>query len=170
MRVRETLMQSPTYQERLNKVKDAHLDTPKLLKELQTLLSSRIEVYYNKIASGTPEDTFKADKVFLDYVKQATDLLKDFKKVSDDYNMQTSEGNVDLNIVQEQVGIVRDTVRDLLAEIEPALALEFMDKLNVRMSSLKYEMKKTPDIMEQVEKLNERIRKIQEESGGMINE
>lgn len=166
LRVKDALLQSPTYRDKLREITDAQLDAPKLMKELHMLLSSRIEVYYNEIATNAKNGlNVKEDKMFLEYVKLATDVLKDNKKVWDDYNKQPDEGTVDLDIVHEQVGIIRETVKDLLKEFDPSLALEFMDRLNARMSSLKYEAQKSPDILERMEKLNQRIRDIQEQGG-----
>lgn len=164
LRVKESLVNnSPTYREKLKEVKDAHLDTPKLMKELHFLLQSRIETYYNEVAIRSNDGlNIKEDKMLLEYVRLATDVLKDSQKVWDDYNKQPDEGNVDLNVVHEQVGIIRDTIKDLLAEFAPELALEFMDRLNKRMTTLKYEAQKPPDILERVERLNKRIKEFQD--------
>ncbi len=165
LRVKDTLLNSPTYREKLKDITDAHLDAPRLIKEMQMLLQSRIETYYNAIASApSVGDTLKADKMFVDYVRLATDVLKDSKKVWDDYNTTPDEGTVDLNVVHEMVGFVRQTVEDMFAEIGPDLALEFMDRLNKRMTNLKYEIPKPPDILERVEKLNEQIRHMRGDS------
>lgn len=165
LRVKNTLFNSPTYREKLKEITDAHLDAPRLMKELHLLLQSRIEVYYNEIASATTiGDTLKADKMFADYVRLATDVLKDSKKIWDDYNSEPDEGTVDLNVVHEMVGYVRQTVEDMFAELGPELALEFMDRLNKRMMNLKYEIPKPPDILERVEKLNKQIKTMQRQS------
>jgi len=164
LRVKETLLQSPTYREKLKDITEATLDGPRLIKELVTLIQSRLEVYFNAIASGTSVgDTIRSDKQFAEYVSLMKDLVKDAKKIDDDYNSQPDSGQVNLNIVHEQVGMIRDTVKDLLNEFAPELALEFMDRLNKRMSGLKYEPPRAPDILEHVEKLNRRIKEMQED-------
>lgn len=165
LRVKNTLFQSATYRDKLKEITDAHIDAPKLIKELHTLLNSRIEVYYNEVASKEKMDV-KEDRMFLDYIRLATEVAKDFKKVWSDYNSQPDEGTINLNVVHEQVGIIREVVKDLLAEFSPELALEFMDKLNAKLSNLKYEVRSPPDIKERVERLNQRIKDIQEKSGG----
>lgn len=164
LRVKETLLQSPTYRDKLKEITEATLDGPRLIKELVTLIQSRLEVYFNEIASGTTiGNTIKADKQFAEYVSLMKDLVKDAKKIEDDYNAQPESGQVQLNVVHEQIGIIRDTVKDLLAEFAPDLALEFMDRLNKRMTAMKYEPPRTPDILEHVEKLNKRIREMRGE-------
>jgi len=166
LRVKETLLQSPTYREKLKDITEATLDGPRLIKELVTLIQSRLEVYFNEIASGSAiGETIKADKQFAEYVSLMKDLVKDAKKIEDDYNAQPDQGHVQLNIVHEQVGIIRDTVKDLLNEFDPNLALEFMDRLNRRMTTLKYEPPKEPDILEHVERLNRQIKKIKNDAG-----
>lgn len=164
IRVKETLFQSPTYREKLKEITEATLDGPRLIKELVALIQSRLEVYFNEIASGsTIGNTIKADKQFAEYVSLMKDLVKDAKKIEEDYNSQPEAGQVHLNVVHEQIGIIRDIVKDLLAEFSPDLALEFTDRLNKKLTTVKYEPPRTPDILEHVERLNQRIREIRNE-------
>ncbi len=167
LRVKNTLLSSPTYQEKLKEITTAHLDAPRLMKELHLLLQSRIEVYYNEIASATTVgDTLKADKMFAEYVRLATDVLKDSKKVWDDYNSEPDEGTIDLNIVHEMIGVVRDTVKESMNDFAPELALEFMDRLNARLSTLKYHIPKSPEsILNKVGEINKKIRDIRKHAG-----
>lgn len=159
LRVKETLLQSPTYREKLKNITEATLDGPRLIKELVSLIQSRLEVYFNEIASGTTiGQTIKADKQFAEYVGLMKDLVKDAKKIEDDYNTQPDAGQVQLNVVHEQIGMIRDVVKGLMSEFAPELALEFMDRLNKKMSTIKYEPPNAPDIMAHVEKLNKRIK------------
>lgn len=163
LRVKDTLLNSPTYRERLKTITDARLDAPRLVKELHTLLSARLESYYNEISlSPTVSDSLKTDKMFAEYVRLVFDLLKDSKKITDDHSTAVDEGTVNLNIVHEQIGMVRDIVKELLAEIDPGLALEFMDRLKARLDNAQYVSKKTPNIIDQVNKLNNKIKKMQE--------
>jgi hypothetical protein len=162
-RINGILLATPTYREKLKEITDAQLDAPKLMKEMLVLLNSRIEVYYDEIRKATTTgETLKADKTLIDYIRLATDVLKESKKVWDDYNSIPDEGVIDLDIVHEQVGIIRDTVKELLAEFSPELALEFMDRLNKKLTSLKYEVTKPADIVERVEAMTKRIKEIQE--------
>ncbi len=167
MRVKNTLLTSPTYQNKLREITDAHLDAPRLMKELHMLLQSRIEVYYNEIASATTiGDTLKADKMFAEYVRLATDVLKDSKKVWDDYNTQPDEGTIDLNVVHEMVAVVREAVKDSMSDFAPELALEFMDKLNKRLTSMEYQMPRPQqNIIDRVGELNKKIKDIREQAG-----
>lgn len=163
LRVKETLLQSPTYREKLKNVNEAALDGPRLIKELVTLIQSRIEKYFNEVASG--QQTLKEDKVLIEMISLMKDLVKESKKIEDDYNTQPDAGHVQLNVVQEQVGLIRDTVKDLLNDFDPDLALEFMDRLNKKLTALKYESPREPNILEHVEKLNRRIKEIKESGG-----
>lgn len=164
LRVKDTLLSSPNYRDRLKGVVDAHLDAPRLMKELHALLEARIEVYFNEVA-GNPKvaDVLKADKMFLEFVALAKDLIGDFKKIENEYNAVPDEGTIDLNVVQEQIGIVRDVVKELLTELDPNLALEFMDKLNTRLSATKYQAYHPPNVLERVDRLSSQINQIKEQ-------
>ena len=165
MKVRENLLQSPTYKERLREIADAQLDAPRKMMELHKLLESRIEVYYNTVSSNpTPEETLKADKMLVDFMRLATDVLKDSKKVWNDYNAQPDEGTVDLNVVNEQIDLVRETVVDMFKELDPAMALEFVDRLNKKIAALEYKPVRAPEVLNRVEKLTQQIEEIKERS------
>lgn len=163
LRVKETLLQSPTYRDKLKDINEAALDGPRLIKELVTLIQSRIEKYFNEVASNQ-QTTIKEDKVLIDMISLMKDLVKESKKIEDEYNSQPDAGTVQLNVVQEQVGLIRDTVKDLLAEYNPDFALEFMDRLTRKMTNLRYEAPRAPNILEQVEKLNRKIQEIKNDS------
>lgn len=167
LRVKDALFSSPTYQEKLKEITDAHLDAPRLIKELHMLLQSRIEVYYNEIAGATTiGDTLKADKMFAEYVRLATDVLKDSKKVWDDYNKEPDEGTIDLDVVHEMIGVVREAVKDSMNDFGPELALDFMDKLNKRLNVLEYRIPKPQQqIIDRVDTLNKKIKEIREQTG-----
>jgi hypothetical protein len=166
LRVKETLLQSPTYREKLKEISEATLDGPRMIKELVALIQSRLEVYFNEIASGsTIGNTIKADKQFAEYVGLMKDLVKDAKKIEDEYNTQPDAGQVQLNVVHEQIGLIRDTVKDLLNEFAPELALEFMDRLNRKLTTLKYEPPNAPDILEHVAKLEQKIKEMKADDG-----
>jgi len=163
LRVKSTLLQSPTYREKLKNITEATLDGPRLIKELVSLLQSRLEVYFNEVATAsTAGESLRADKMFAEYVSLMKDLIKDSKKIEDDYNAQPEDGTIQLNVVHEQVGIIRETIKELLVEFQPELALEFMDRLNKKMSVLKYNVVKPPNVLERVDKLNKQIKEIQE--------
>lgn len=161
LRIRATLLQSQTYKEKLQQITDAHLDAPRLMKELHILVQARLETYYDAI-SASPDigSAIKADKMFLEYVAQANTMLKDSKKIWDDYNNQPDEGAVNLNVVHEQIGCIRDAVKDLLTEFSPDIALEFMDKLNTKLSNMRYKMPDQPDMLEEVNKLGKKVKRI----------
>jgi len=164
LRVKETLLSSPTYREKLKEITEATLDGPRLIKELVALIQSRIEKYFNEVASG--QQTLKEDKVLIEMISLMKDLVKDAKKIDDDYNAQPDGGQVQLNVVHEQVGMIRDAVKETLQEVAPELALECMERLNRKISNLKYEPPKTPDILAHVERLNQRIKEMREGDDG----
>lgn len=162
-RVKNALMQSQTYRDRLKEITDAHIDGPRLMKELLSLLNARLETYYNEIASSaTIEQALKADKMFAEYIKLANDIIKDSKKVWDEYNEQPDEGNIDLDVVHQMIGMVRDAVKEVLDEIDPIIAMECMSKLNKKFATLKFQIPKAPNALEHIDKINKRIKQIQE--------
>jgi hypothetical protein len=163
--IAKVLMSSPTYQQKLKESIGAALDGPMLLKQLTSLLQARLEVYFNEIASGTTVgDTLKADKMFAEYVSLFKDVVKDYKKVEQDYNSVPDEGTIDLDVVHKMIGVVRDTVKEMFGQIDANLALEFTDRLHTNLSVMRYEIPKTPNLVEKAERMVKQIDKIKAES------
>lgn len=166
IKVQNSLLKQPSYQEKLKEIMDTQLDAPRMLKEVLTLVQSRVEVYYNELATASSvADTLRADRMFLEYLRLATDVFKDWKKFNDEWNKVPDEGNVDLNVVHEQVGMLRDAIMDVLQKQNPEFVLEVVDAINKRVAALEYKPQQVPDLMTRVEQMTEHIKEIQSQAG-----
>lgn len=134
--IREEVKKSSIYQEKINAIADDQLSVHKELIKAFSLIESRIEFFYNKIASDGHPDA-RDERVFQKYLEQFTKILEDYKKYVEGYT-ETSEHNININIMNDQVVLIREAVREVLAEIEPELAVLFMGKLNTKMNNLIY--------------------------------
>jgi len=128
--------QSSSYQKKINEIADAELDVSKKLLQMDALVTSRLEFYYDSLASG--QGDIKHDRVFLEYLNMYKGILQDWKKYIDGVADKTIEHNININVVNEQVNVVKGVVFEVLRELEPSLIPIFIDKVNAKMDGMEY--------------------------------
>jgi len=126
------ISQGDAYQRKINEIADAELDVSRKLREMDALVTSRLEFYYNFLANG--EGDIKHDKVFLEYLNMYKGILQDWKKYIEGVADKTIEHNININVVNEQVNILKGIVFEVLQELDPTLIPVFVDKINNKMS------------------------------------
>lgn len=133
---RNIIAQSDSYQKKINEIADVELDVSRKLREMDALVTSRLEFYYDSLASGNGD--IKHDKVFLEYLNMYKGILQDWKKYIDGVADKTIEHNININVVNEQVNVIKSIVFEVLQELDPALIPIFLEKVNSRMLGLEH--------------------------------
>lgn len=127
---------SSEYQNKINEIVSNEMDVQRKLLEMEKLISSRMEFYYNAVAAG---GNIKHDRVFLEYLNMMRSIMQDWKKYIEGFADKKVEHNLNVNIVNDQINIMKEVVIDVLRDMDPALVLIFMEKLNYKMSGLKHD-------------------------------
>jgi hypothetical protein len=127
---------SSEYQKKINEIVSNEMDVQRKLLEMERLISSRMEFYYNTVAAG---GNIKHDRVFLEYLNMMRSIMQDWKKYIEGFADKKIEHNLNVNIVNDQIKIMKEVVIDVLKDMDPALILIFMERLNYRMSNLKHD-------------------------------
>jgi hypothetical protein len=106
--------------------------------ELIVLISSRMEFYFNTINSGTAVD-LKKDRLFLELVNAQRGLLQDWKKYVDGFADQKIDHNININVVNEQITVLKNIIFEIVQEMSPSMVPIFIEKLNQRLNGLNYD-------------------------------
>lgn len=130
-----SIINSAAYQTKLNEIVSNEMDVSKKLLEMEKLISARMEFYYNSIAAGE----VKHDRIFLEYLNTMRSVMQDWKKYIEGFADKKIEHNINVSVVDDQLKIMKEAVVDVLREMDPALVLIFMDKLNHKMVGLKHD-------------------------------
>ncbi len=130
------IRQLPAYKEKIKEVIDYHVDLQNELKELLVLIKSRIEALFDKAASGqiTTNEEANLQKYFASWTTTVERWAKYIEKIAD----KTVETNVNINVIEDQMSLIREAIRETLNEFEPDVAIKFIDKLNSKISNLSY--------------------------------
>jgi DNA-directed RNA polymerase beta' subunit len=132
------LATSNAYQEKINEIASMELDANKKFMELIVLISSRMEFYFNTINSGTAVD-LKKDRLFLELVNAQRGLLQDWKKYVDGFADQKIDHNININVVNEQITVLKNIIFEIVQEMSPSMVPIFIEKLNQKLNGLNYD-------------------------------
>ena len=121
---------SSSYIQKIEEIAESELDVSKRLLEMDALINSRIEYYFNLLQTG---GTIREDKVFIEYINTMKSIMQDWKKYIEGYADKKIEHNININVVNEQAKILKEAVLDILQEINPDLISVFVNKLEYKM-------------------------------------
>ncbi len=138
--VKSIITSSNAYQEKLNEIVTSELDVTRKLLEMDKIMSNRIETYFNAINSNEKVND-RQDKMFLDYLKEYRGIMQDWKKYVEGVADQKIEHNVNVNIVNDQVTILKNIVFEVLQELDPSMIPIFVEKINVKLGRIDYDTK-----------------------------
>lgn len=124
------------FKEKLEEVATYHVDLQKELTELLILIRARTEDLFNKAASG--QITINEEANLQRYLQSWTTTIERWAKYIEKIADKTVETNVNITVIEDQMSIIREAIRETLSELSPEVAIKFLDKLNSKMSSLSY--------------------------------
>jgi hypothetical protein len=131
------LVESDAYKKKINEIADSKLDVAQRILQLDRVIESRIEYWYNAVASGE-ESAAKGDRELRQFLDRQMANLAQYKKFVEGLNDKSAEYNLNVTVINDQISILRDVVRDCIAEFEPDVAAMFMEKLNRRLNQASY--------------------------------
>jgi hypothetical protein len=133
---KEIVKNSSPYKEKLEEIVDAEIDVTRRLLEMEALVNSRLEYYFNVLQSG---GSLREDKIFIEYINILRSIMADWKKFIEGHSDNKIEHNVNVNVMMQQVTIIKNVVSDVLLEMDSEKIPVFIDKLNQKMGLVDYE-------------------------------
>ena len=124
---------SSSYQQKIEEIATTELDVTRRLLEMDSLINSRIEYYYNLLQEG---GSLREDKIFIEYINTMKALMQDWKKYIEGVADKKIEHNININVVNEQAKILKEAVLEVLQELSPDLISIFIDRLDMKMNRL----------------------------------
>jgi hypothetical protein len=94
---RMIIQSTNAYKEKIDEIASSELDVTRRLLEMDKLVNSRIEHYYNLLESGG--GSVKEDKVFLEYINTMKSLMQDWKKYIEGFADQRIDHNININVI-----------------------------------------------------------------------
>jgi hypothetical protein len=129
------LADNKVYRERIQETIGKEIDIVNLVKNLVTAAYQRMEQVFDVIQEN-PRN-FKGDNYLLRYLAELTSAAERLEKIRLGTGDQLLQHNVTMEAVEAHTAVLQDTVREVLAEIDPDMAMLFMEKLNAKLSKMK---------------------------------
>jgi hypothetical protein len=130
------IKRNPFYQEKIKEALNFHVDLQKELKEMALLIKSRIEDLFDRAQKG--EITVNEEANLQRYFQSWVTLLERWAKYVEKIADKTVETNINVTVIEDQMTVIREAIRETLSELQPEVAIKFLDKINLKMANLSY--------------------------------
>ena len=127
----------PAYKEKVKEIVDYHVDIQNEIKELLILAKARLEDLFDRAANG--ELTISEEKNLLTYFQIITATIEKWAKYVEKIADRTVETNVNITVIEDQMSHMRSAVYETIKEMEPNLAINFLNKLNIKLEEASYQ-------------------------------
>lgn len=125
-----------TYKKKLEEIADTHIDIRKSLIQLDALIKERMEKIFDSAQAGTA--SIDEEKLLQGYFDKYSNVIDKWAKYVDKLADYRVEQNVNINIVNEQMSLLRTAVANVLQKLDPSLSIKFIEELNIEMQNLSY--------------------------------
>lgn len=140
----KALEASDAYKKKIREIADSKLDVARKILQLDAVIESRMEYWFNAVASGE-ETAIKGDKELRQFMDRQMALLAQYKKFVEGLADKTVDYNVNITVMNEQISIIQDVIRECIASFSSEQAIMFMEKLNKRLSNTSYRPNALPE-------------------------
>jgi len=133
----QQLEASDAYRKKISEIADSKLDVARKILQLDAVIETRMEYWYNAVSSGEAVAS-KGDKELRQFIDRQMALLGQYKKFVEGMADKTVDYNVNVTVMNDQIDVLRDVIRECIAEFEPDVALRFMENLKHKLGALSY--------------------------------
>lgn len=134
--VQEEVESTSAYQQAIAKIAENELNSNEQIIKVFYIVEQRIESLFERVNDGEFLNK-DAEKLLQGYLDQFIKAFESHKKYIEGVK-DTTDTNININIMNDQVSMLREAIRETLMEMEPEMAMSFMDKLNNKMRDLVY--------------------------------
>jgi hypothetical protein len=132
----EEVEDTTAYQQAIAKMAETELHSNDQIIKVFYIVESRIEDLFNRVNEGEFLNK-DADKLLQGYLDQFMKAFEQHKKYIEGHK-DSADTNINITIMNDQMVVLREAIRETLSEIEPEVAMMFMSKLNSKMKDLVY--------------------------------
>ena len=155
-KISKSLLNNKTYQERLNEALDEKIELSNRFKDLDVLFRSRMEQVFDRIQEDPSVINGKTDYVLIKYAEQYLNLLEKYNRHVNNKPDQVVQHNHAVVHVDQYAFAIQEAIRDVLAEMDPAFSLSFIEKLSNKLSGMNLsDFTKTQELQSPKEMLKE---------------
>jgi len=133
----QQLEKSDAYNKKLNEIVDTKLDVSRKILQLDKIIDSRLEYWYNVVSTGE-ESAAKGDKELRLFMDRQMALLAQYKKFVEGLADRTVDYNVNVTVINDQINLIRDVIRECITELRPEDGMILLERINTKVRGLTY--------------------------------
>lgn len=133
-KISAALKNNKTYQERMIAAADEEIDIKKMFKSIYVMLNARVEQYFDKMQENPTN--LKPDYGLLKFFDSMMMYVEKYDKIINKSPDQIIQHNVTVQVMDQYVSVLQDSIRQTLAEIDPDSANLFLENFNANLSKL----------------------------------
>lgn len=133
-KISTALKNNKTYQERMIEAANDEIDIKKMFKSVYVMLNARVEQYFDKMQENPTN--LKPDYGLLKFFDSMMMYVEKYDKIINQSPDQIIQHNVTVQVMDQYVTVMQDSIRQTLAEIDPDSANLFMERFNENLSKL----------------------------------
>jgi len=133
-KISAALKNNKTYQERMIEMADEEIDIKKMFKSVYVMLNARVEQYFDKMQENPTN--LKPDYGLLKFFDSMMMYVEKYDKIINQSPDQIIQHNVTVQVMDQYVNVMQDSIRQTLAEMDLDAANLFMEKFNENLSKL----------------------------------
>ncbi len=126
----------PSYKQKLEEAAGMHLDIRRSLLQIDGLLKERLEQFFDKAQDG--KTTVDEERLLQGYFDRYFTMIDKWAKYIDKLADQKIEHNININVINEQMSLLRSAVINVIQRLDQSLANVFIEELEKEMSTLSY--------------------------------
>ncbi len=128
-----------SYKTLINSIAEQELNIKQKLLEMFRLVENRLEALYNNLTDNPNYINPGIEQTFLGYIDRAMNMLEKNRKILEGESPK-QEINVNINIINDQLFIMRDVLMQTMARLPLEDRLFYTNELTRRMKEAHYEL------------------------------
>lgn len=132
-----SLKRNKKYKERLVDLATKEVDVKQLIKNLVNKIELRVDQVFDKIQESDDYDDFRNDNTLIKWCTLLMETIDRCNKIVNEAPDQVVQHQHTIQLADQQIAIIIDTIKDILSQIDYESSLYFMEQYNARIGALK---------------------------------
>ncbi len=135
--VQSSLTKNKAYKEKIVELASKEVDIKNTIRNLVAKIEYRLEQVFDSIQENNDMDDFKDDNTLIKYLELLMNAAEKMNKIVNDAPDQVIQHQHTIQIADQQIQIILDTIKDILSNIDYDASLYFIEQYTERIGALK---------------------------------
>jgi hypothetical protein len=134
-KVANSLLNNKTFKERLGEHALKEINVRERFLSIDLLIRDRIEQVFDKMQEDP--GGWRGDYILMKWIEQYLSMVEKYDKSQNNRPDQLIQHNYTVSYINQQTAAMQEAFKEVLAEVDPDLALMIIDKMSQKLSKIK---------------------------------